>query len=65
MTTEVQHKLGTHTPIFSLRLKGWLFMQSWLTKSPDTQKHPMRWTNISKGSCCAQEYTRGGVTHDT
>ena len=41
MTTEVEHKLGTHTLIFSLRLKGWLFMQSWLTKLPDTQKHPL------------------------
>lgn len=64
MNFETTYKLGSHTPIFSLRLKGWLFQQSWLTSNPDTQRHPLRWTNNSKGACCAQEYRRGGFTND-
>lgn len=60
MNYETKRKLGSHTPIFSLRLKGWLFQQSWVTRNPDTQLHPLRWTNNSKGACCAQEYIDGG-----
>lgn len=44
-----QESLGTQTPIRVVRMKGWLFQQSWLTKAPDTQLHPLRWTNNSKG----------------
>lgn len=64
MNDETTYKLGTQTPIASLRLKGWLFLQSWKTRNPDTQLHPLRWTNNCKGACCAQEYRRGGVTND-
>ena len=32
MNFEVSQKLGSHTPIFSLRLKGWLFWQAWLCR---------------------------------
>lgn len=31
MNTEVAHKLGTHTPIFCLKMKGWLFAVAWGT----------------------------------
>ena len=58
MNFEVTQKLGSHTPIFSLGLKGWLFMHSWLGRNPDTQLHPLRWVNNCKGACCAQEYCR-------
>lgn len=33
MNYDVSHKLGSHTPIFSLRLKGWLFSQAWLSQN--------------------------------
>ena len=39
MNFEVSQKLGSHTPIFSLRLKGWLFWQAWLSRS--------RWNTIA------------------
>ena len=42
-------RLGTHVPIANVRMKGWLFWQSWLTRTPGTQLHPLRWTSISKG----------------
>ena len=32
MNFEVSQKLGSHTPIFSLRLQGWLFWQAWLSR---------------------------------
>lgn len=64
MTFDTTYRLGTPTPVASLRMKGWLFQQSWLNQTPDTQLHPLRWTNNSKGACCAQEYRRGGVTND-
>lgn len=60
MSHELTQRLGTQTVIGSLRLKGWLFQQSWLTSNPGTQLHPLRWTNNSKGACCAQEYSDGG-----
>ena len=41
--------LGSHTPIASMMLKGWLFAQSWVSAHPGEQLHPVRWTNISKG----------------
>lgn len=41
--------LGSHTPIGSMEMKGWLFAQSWITANPGEQLHPTRWTNISKG----------------
>jgi len=44
-----QNRLGTHVPIASVYMKGWLFQQSWLGKCPATQRHPLRWTSISKG----------------
>jgi len=49
MNDEVQHKLGTHVPIFSKAMKGWLFMQGWLVSAVDRLLHPLRWTSISKG----------------
>lgn len=47
--TKIGGTLGSGTPIPSVRMKGWLFMQSWLSDQPDTQLHPLRWTAISKG----------------
>ena len=44
-----QNRLGSHVPIASVTMKGWLFQQGWLTKCPETQRHPLRWTSISKG----------------
>lgn len=41
--------LGSNTPIPLVRMKGWLFWQSWLTRRPGEQLHPLRWTSISKG----------------
>ena len=35
MNYETTQKLGSHTPIFSLRLKGWLFYQAWLSRCVD------------------------------
>ena len=49
MNEEVQHKLGTHVPIFSKAMKGWLFMQGWLVSACERLLHPLRWTAISKG----------------
>ena len=49
MNEDVQHKLGTHVPIFSKAMKGWLFMQGWLVSAVDRLLHPLRWTNNSKG----------------
>ena len=49
MNDEVQHKLGTHVPIFSTAMKGWLFMQGWLVSACERLLHPLRWTSISKG----------------
>lgn len=42
--------LGTTAPISTVRTKGWLFQQGWLTENPGTQLHPVRWINNSKGS---------------
>lgn len=49
MNEEVQHKLGTHVPIFSKAMKGWLFQLGWLVSAVDRLLHPLRWTSISKG----------------
>ena len=51
---------GAYPPLGRKHIKGWLFYQSWLHRNPDTQLHPLRWTNNSKGACCAQEYQLGG-----
>lgn len=32
MNCDVSKKLGSNTPIFSLRLKGWLFSQAWIMR---------------------------------
>ena len=47
--TAIGGTLGSHTPIPLMVMKGWLFQQSWLTRRPGEQLHPMRWTSISKG----------------
>jgi hypothetical protein len=44
-----QGGLATRTPIPIVGMKGWLFSQSWLSKTPDTQNHPLRWTVNTKG----------------
>ena len=33
MNCDVSKKLGSNTPISSLRVKGWLFWQAWLSRS--------------------------------
>ena len=48
--TVIGGTLGSGTPIPLKAMKGWLFLQSWLTNRPDTQMHPLRWTAISKGA---------------
>ena len=64
MNYEATATAGAYRPLGCNRIKGWLFQQSWVTRNPDTQLHPLRWTNNSKGACCAQEYRQGGVTND-
>ena len=41
--------LGTSTPIPLKAMKGWLFLQGWLTNRPGEQRYSLRWTSISKG----------------
>ena len=57
--TRLGGTLGSGTPIPLVRMKGWLFMQSWLTNRPDTQLHPLRWTSISKGQVWCAPPTGG------
>lgn len=64
MIYDITAMVGAYPPLGPMSIKGWLFQQSWLTSNPGTQLHPLRWTNNSKGACCAQEYRRGGVTND-
>lgn len=64
MNYQTQTTAGAYPLLGSIGIKGWLFQQSWLTRNPHTQLHPLRWTNNCKGACCAQEYRRGGVTND-
>lgn len=47
--TRLGGALGSGTPIPLVQMKGWLFMQGWLTNRPGEQLHPLRWTSISKG----------------
>ena len=47
--TVIGGALGSGTPIPVKAMKGWLFLQSWLSNRPGEQRHPLRWTSISKG----------------
>ena len=47
--TVIGGTLGSGTPIPLKAMKGWLFLQSWLINRPGEQRHPLRWTSISKG----------------
>ena len=51
MNFEVSQKLGSHTPIFSLRLKGWLFWQAWLSRSVSGMKTDLG-ANQRLAVCC-------------
>ena len=63
--TRLGGTLGSGTPIPLLRLKGWLFQQSWLTRRPGEQLHPLRWTSISKGQVwCAPPKGSAGYGTD-
>lgn len=47
--TVIGGTLGSGTPIPVKAMKGWLFLQGWLTNRPGERLHPLRWTSISKG----------------
>jgi len=66
MNFETTHKLGTHTPIMSLRLKGWLFWQAWLSRSAIQAATAARGANERLAACCTGviDGGRGGVTND-
>ena len=66
--TVIGGALGSGTPIPVKAMKGWLFLQSWLSNRPGEQRHPLRWTSISKGqvwcapprrsACARRKYRR-------
>jgi|DEB0MinimDraft_10_1074344.scaffolds.fasta_scaffold64248_4 hypothetical protein len=66
MNYETTHKLGSHTPIYSLRLKGWLFWQAWLSRKLLQSAVAMRGANQRLAVCCTGviDGGRGGVTND-
>ena len=66
MNYETTHKLGSHTPIFSLRLKGLAFWQAWLSRRVLRSAVAIRGANQRLAVCCTGviDGRRGGVTND-
>ena len=66
MNFKTTEKLGSTTPIRSLRLKGWLFWQAWLSRRVLQSATAMLGANQRLAVCCTGviDGQQGGVTND-